>query len=90
MQVIIKTTVAGEPDRRYRILVLLQRSDRERYYTFNCPHCTMPVAELVNTEIIALNDLIDGHTLNNQSVGVRCDGRYAGEKCRWWFFFSLQ
>lgn len=78
-----------EPDKRYRVLVLLQRSDRPRYFTFHCMRCQMPVADLANSEVVALNDVIDFHNTTNQMVSVRCDGRYQGGHCRTFYLFSL-
>jgi hypothetical protein len=83
------TSENTEADRRYRCLVLLNRTDRPGVFTFHCPRCSMPVAELVNTEISALTDTMEvdnGHLLG---VGVRCDGRFQGKGCRIWWYFSL-
>lgn len=78
-----------EADRRYRILVLLARVDRPTHYKFHCPRCTMPVAELVNSEIIAMTDVMDMENPDLQTIGVRCDGRYHGSRCNMWFYYSL-
>lgn len=74
-------------DRRYRVLVILQRSDRPRYYDFHCSVCQYKVCELSNTEVVAIQDLMD--TSNHTLVGVRCDGRYRGGRCDTWYYFSL-
>ena len=79
------TAPQGEPDRRYRVMVLLQRSDRPKYYTFHCPKCTQPVGDLVNAEIKAMSDLMDMNNVDNVGVGTRCDGY----KCRVWYYFTL-
>lgn len=93
---ITKVTVTTiEPDRRYRVLVLLQRSDREKYWTFNCPRCTMPVCEILNAEIEAISDLISIENIENVGNGVRCDGRLGRDtlgqtiKCNIWYYFKL-
>lgn len=78
-----------ERDRRYRVLVTLQRSDRQAYWTFKCPRCTYPVSELVNMDIIAMNDLTDLSNPTLHADGVRCDGRFEGGHCRIWYYFSL-
>lgn len=78
-----------ENDRRYRVLVMLQRSDRPKYWTFYCPMCTMPVAELNNHDVIGMSDLVDLDAAEVGLVGVRCDGRYQGGKCRVWYYFKL-
>lgn len=77
-----------EADRRYRVLVLLQRSDRPRYYTFHCPQCTMPVCEIVNSDVVALSDLVDMETMD-VGTGTRCNGRFNGGHCRTWYYFTL-
>lgn len=77
-----------EQDKRYRVLVLLQRSDRPRYYDFHCPMCQMKVCELSGTEVIAMQDMATDIT-NTPLVGVRCDGRLHGGYCRTWFMFRL-
>lgn len=78
-----------EPDKRYRILVLLQRVDRPRYWSFYCTRCQYKVCELSNCEVVALNDLIDYNNTNLQVVSVRCDGRYQGGRCDTYYAFSL-
>lgn len=76
-------------DKRYRIMVLLQRTDRPAYYDFHCPRCGKKVGELVNQEVKALSDVI--HMDRGELVGVRCDGRIfdRGEPCRTWYYFTL-
>lgn len=74
-----------EPDRRYRTLVVLQRSDRPKYWTFHCPHCTEPLGELTNTEIVAISDTFDMQNTNLATAGLRCSGKY----CRRWYYFSI-
>lgn len=76
-----------EQDKRYRVLVVLQRTDRPRYYDFYCPMCQMKVCELSGTEVIAMQDVMD--TSNTPLVGVRCDGRYQGGYCRIYYYFTL-
>ena len=78
-----------ESDRRYRCLVLLNRSDRPGVWTFHCPRCTMPVAELVNTEATALTDTMEVDNGHLAGVGVRCDGRFQGKRCSIWFYYNL-
>lgn len=78
-----------EPDIRYRILVLLGRTDRPTHYNFNCPRCTMKVAELRGTEVVAMSDAMDTDNKDHASIGVRCDGRYERGRCNIWYFFHL-
>lgn len=81
--------LAIEPDRRYRILVLLQRSDRPSHFKFHCVRCNMPVSEIINADIVALSDTMDMETSKLPLTGVRCDGRFDGGRCNIWYFFSL-
>lgn len=85
----IEVELKIEQDRRYRCLVSLQRSDRPRYWTFHCPNCTMPITELVNAEVVAINDLIAMDKLTNLSVGYRCSGRTGNGRCNIWYYFNL-
>lgn len=78
-----------ELDRRYRVLVILNRSERPKYWTFHCPQCKMPVSEILNAEVESISDLIDTTNINNIGLGVRCDGRYMDDKCRIWYYFKL-
>lgn len=80
-----------ESDRRYRMLVNLQRTDRPRYWTWNCPHCQMRVAELANTEVISVTDFIDMSNPEKGLVGIRCNGRspMGVGRCDFWFYFNL-
>jgi hypothetical protein len=86
---ITSTTITIEQDRRYRIRVMLNRSDRPRYFTWQCPQCTYPVCEIVNCDIVAVSDTMDMTNLSNAGPGVRCDGRYQGGRCNIWWYFSL-
>lgn len=73
-------------DPRYRILVMLQRSDRPNYWIFNCPHCMEGVFELTNVEIESMSDLVTvGTNPNDILIGARCDGPY----CRYYYYFKL-
>lgn len=80
-----------ETDKRYRMLVNLVRSDRPRYWTWHCPHCTMRVAELANAEVMSITDLIDMTNMDKQLVGQRCGGRSPTGmgRCDFWYYFNL-
>lgn len=76
----------SEVDKRYRILVMLQRSDRPNYWVFSCPHCKHDVYELTNCEIESMSDLVAmGTNPTDVLVGSRCDGPY----CRYYYYFKL-
>lgn len=74
-----------EPDHRYRVLISLHRSDRPKYWTFSCHNCKADVCEMVNSEVAAVNDLIDMDNVDIVGNGWRCPGKF----CRRWYYFSL-
>lgn len=78
-----------EDDRRYRCMVLLNRTDRPTVFKWHCPRCTMPVVELVGVEYQAITDTMAMDSGQNSAIGVRCDGRFQGKGCRIWYYFSL-
>lgn len=85
---ITRVTVTKQPqevDRRYRIMVLLQRSDRPNYWTFKCSHCGYDVREIVNAEIEAMSDLVSMEDNSNVLIGGRCNGPF----CKYYYYFKL-
>lgn len=82
-------TQEPEADRRYRVLVLLNRTDRPTNFKFICPRCGYKVAELMNAEVRALSDTQNIDNLDLQTVSVRCDGIHADGRCRIHYSFSL-
>lgn len=83
------TVTETEADRRYRVLVLLNRTDKPVYMKFLCPRCGMAVSELINSEVKALSDTQDFDNTSLNAVAVRCDGRYDNGYCRIWYIFAL-
>lgn len=83
------TDIHTEQDYRYRMLVILERSDRPQVFVFHCPRCTMRICELVNSEIVAMTDIVDFSNLDKTLVGYRCGGRFQGDRCDLWLYFSL-
>lgn len=78
------------PDRRYRILVNLIRSDRPRYWNFLCHNCGSKVVELMNQEIAGLDDFFDPQNVNNHGVGRHCKGTMIGGlPCPYSYYFQL-
>lgn len=77
------TIMQGLPDKNYRTLVLLQRTDRPKYWTFHCVNCRMPVAHLVNKEIKAITDFYNPQDTSNEAVEVRCSS------CKRFYSFQL-
>lgn len=75
-----------DSDKRYRTLVLLQRSDRPKYWTFHCVNCKQVVAELANHDVYALNDMYNPQDTSNHVVGIPC----SSPLCRRWYYFLLQ
>lgn len=78
-----------EADRRYRVMVVLARGDRPETIKWHCPRCTMPVAELVNSYVTAMSDVMEMDNGNLAGAGVRCDGRFQGRRCSIWYYFNL-
>jgi len=78
------------PDKRYRLLVTLIRSDRPRYWNFLCHNCGSKVVELQNLEVLAIDDFYDPQNLNNAGVGRHCKGTVDGFACPYTYFFSTQ
>lgn len=81
-----------EEDRRYRVMVLLGRSDRPTHYKFHCLRCTARVAELVNAKVLAATDMIDNSGVDTVGIGIRCGGRDfegTGRRCDIWYYFSV-
>lgn len=74
------------PDRQYRMLILLQRTDRPRYYSFHCFNCKTLVAELAGSNVFAAEDFYNPQSTTNASVGIRCNGKY----CHRYYFFQLK
>lgn len=80
----------GQPDRRYRILVTLMRSDRPKYWNFLCNNCGSKVVELQNYEIIDMTDFYDPRNVNNAAIGRHCKGTLSnGLACPYSYFFVL-
>lgn len=69
------------------MVVLLNRVDRPRYYTFYCVHCGKPLAELTNGEPIAIGDIVDMSDVNTIGVGVRCLSRFCRDV---WYYFNIK
>lgn len=86
---ITRTTIVTRPpqdvDKRYRILVLLQRTDAPKYWTFKCNHCGYDVEEVINAEIEAMSDVAAIGTSQDVLIGRRCPGPY----CKYWYYFKL-
>lgn len=73
-------------DRRYRVLVMLRKSDRIKYYDFHCFLCQMKVAELSGCDVHAFDDAADVYVKTTK--GVRCPGRFRGGHCNAWYYFE--
>lgn len=81
----------GQPDRRYRILVSLMRSDRPKYWNFLCNNCGSKVVELQNYDVLDMTDFYDPRNINNAAVGRHCKGTLpSGLACPYSYFFVLQ
>lgn len=73
-------------DYRYRVLVMLRKSDRPKYYDFSCFMCQRKVCEISGSDIKAFDDTADMYLKTTK--GVRCTGRYRGGHCPMWYYFE--
>lgn len=73
-------------DFRYRILVMLRKSERPKYFDFHCMLCQMKVCELSGTDVRGFDDMADVYVKTTK--GVRCPGRYRGAHCYMWYYFE--
>jgi hypothetical protein len=80
-----------ETDRRYRVLVLLARSDKPTNWNFVCPRCSRPLFEnIVNADMVEMTDMVDMNDTSNVLVGRRCDGHFQGGRCGIYYYFKVQ
>lgn len=85
------TITQAVPDKRYRVLVSLIRSDRPRYWNFLCFICGSKVVELQNYDVYGIDDFHDPQNINNAGVGKHCKGTLPGGlPCQYSYFFRLQ
>lgn len=89
-----RRVLASVPDKRYRILVTLVRSDRPRYWKFSCidDDCNAPIVELQNMDVVGLDDFYDPQNTANTGIGRHCKGtlRTTGLACQYSYFFHVR
>lgn len=79
------------PDKRYRLLVTLIRSDRPRYWNFLCFNCGSKVVELQNLEVLGVDDFYDPQNVNNTGIGRHCKGKDSEDiDCPYTYFFNVR
>lgn len=79
----------GMPDRRYRLMVSLIRSDRPRVWGFLCMNCGSKICDLVNKEVYDATDFYDASLLENAGVSRDCKGSLPnGLACPYTYFFN--
>lgn len=76
------TQTIPKPDPRYTVKLYFVREDRPKYWTFYCPHCKMPVAEL-DGQFAYGTDIVDDTTPKPVNFRFKCQGRY----CKYWYQF---
>src|ERR1700741_3220860 len=87
------THVVPLPDKRYRCLVTLMRSDRPRYWTFKCFNdgCNYKIVDIQNYEVVGIDDFYDPQNINNAGIGRHCKGILPnGMPFQYSYFFHLQ
>lgn len=92
IEVVFRTKkIIHVPDKRYKLLVSLMRSDRPRHWNFMCINCGKVVVEVNNCEVYGLDDFYDPDTVANASVGMHCKGSTRDNvPCPYSYFFRLQ
>lgn len=94
IRVEITQTFLSIPDKRYRCLVTLMRSDRPRYWVFKCMNddCTGKIVEIQNMDVFTIDDFYDPQNINNTGIGKHCKGILAssGLPCNYSYFFNVQ
>lgn len=78
------------PDKRYRCLVTLIRTDRPRYWNFLCFNCGSKIVELQNLDVLSADDFYDPQNVNNSGIGRHCKGLIDGFPCQYSYFFHVQ
>lgn len=78
-------TAPQVPDKRYRVLIMLRRADRPKYWDFHCPYCRAKVVEINNAEIYGIDDAVD--VSSKRTTGMLCPGQYKNG-CSIWFYFE--
>jgi hypothetical protein len=76
---------------RYRVLVMLRRSDRPKSYDFHCFRCNMLIAEISGQDVVAFDDAIQVY--QKVTHGVKCQGRLDRRlsgtgRCNLMYFFE--
>lgn len=88
---VIPQMPTASPDRRYRCLVTLMRSDRPRYWNYLCSNCGSKVVELQNLDVYAIDDFYDPQNINNTGIGRHCKGTTSdGIACHYSYFFNVR
>lgn len=83
----IEMSVQTVPDKRYRCLVTLIRSDRPRYWYYLCSNCGARVAQILNQEVYSTDDFFDPQNINNTAIGRDCKGELDGVPCNYTYLF---
>lgn len=93
LELSLRSKTAVVPDKQYRLLVTLIRSDRPRYWKFKCfnDECSGKIVDLQNLEVIGIDDFYDPQNLNNYGIAVHCKGTLPnGLPCCYSYVFHVQ
>lgn len=87
-----KRQVQATPDRRYRIMITLIRSDRPMHANFLCMNCGHKIGEIVNRTIVSVNDFYAVDTTEVSGMTRHCKGEdpESGRGCPYSYFFNFQ
>lgn len=93
LEIVNTRSKESSPDKRYRCLVTLIRSDRPRYWVFKCINgdCPGKIVEIQNMEVIGIDDFYDPQNIENTGIGRNCKGTTSdGLPCPYSYFFHVQ
>lgn len=77
-----------QTDKRYRLGVFLNRSDRPQMIKWHCSRCKNFLVELIGSDAVQIGDVTDLDMV--QGISMRCSGSIEpGVKCHTYWVFVL-